>query len=273
MMADETKKPASAFELLDWQLAAGVDMAMGEEPVDRFAAVATAKAVPQSIPNPQTAPSPTAVPAASSAAAPAQLDASLEEATALAAQAESLEALEAMLNEYEGCGLKLRATQLVFADGNPQADIMLIGEAPGRDEDIQGKPFVGNAGQLLDRMLASISLDRTQVYMANTVPWRPPGNRTPTQSEIAACLPFLHRQIALVDPKIVVTIGAPATQTLFGNNQSISRVRGKWSDLEAGGQTRRGLPMLHPAYLLRQPAQKRLAWQDLLTLKAAIAAL
>lgn len=263
MIADETQRAPEAFELLDWQLAAGVDLAVGEKPIDRFAAAKPAAVVQNSMPQPAAA-----RPAPEARAAPS--DASFADATALAATADSLDALRDMLDAYEGCGLKLRATQLVFADGNPQAEIMLIGEAPGRDEDLQGKPFVGRAGQLLDRMLASIGLDRSRVYIANTVPWRPPGNRTPTQGEIAACLPFLHRQIALVDPKIIVTIGAPATQTLCDTNASISRLRGQWRDIDAGGKTRKAIPMLHPAYLLRQPAQKRLAWQDLLTLKAAL---
>lgn len=281
MMANETQNSGTALELLDWQLAAGVDLAMGEEPVNRFAQ--TQKIVqpnlqtsPQT--NQQTSQQP-AAPVAANAAPPAQpaaaptLDASFEDAEALAAKADDLEALQQIMETYEGCGLKLRATQLVFGDGDAKADIMLVGEAPGRDEDIQGKPFVGRSGALLTRMIEAIGLERAQIYLANTVPWRPPGNRTPTQSEIAACLPFLHRQIALVDPKILVTIGAPATQTLCNHTTPISRARGKWQEIEIGGKKRATLPMLHPSYLLRQPAQKKLAWQDLLALKARIATL
>ena len=131
--------------------------------------------------------------------------------------------MQAILGAYDGCGLKLRATQLVFADGNPEAEIMLIGEAPGAEEDRQGKPFVGKSGQLLDRMLAAIGLDRTKVYIANTVPWRPPGNRTPTPEEMALCLPFLHRQVELVAPKLVMTLGGPAMQTVFPPPTASSR--------------------------------------------------
>lgn len=197
-------------------------------------------------------------------------DADPREAAELAKSAETLDQLRGILEQFEGSPLKLRATQLVFADGNPEADIMLIGEAPGRDEDLQGKPFVGRSGQLLDRMLGAIGLDRSKVYIANTVPWRPPGNRTPAPAEIAVCLPFLYRQIELVDPSIVVTLGAPATQTLFGEPVSITRIRGQWRELELAGKTRRALPTLHPAFLLRQPAQKQLAWRDMLSLKKAL---
>lgn len=269
MIADTpTNKPSDSdpAKLLEWQFEAGVDLAVGEGPVDRFAA--SAASIPEAA-KPK-------VPAQSSQAptitTPSEENNPLaaQEAGALAGSAKTLEALESALREFDGCALKLRATQLVFADGNPNADIMFIGEAPGRDEDLQGKPFVGRAGQLLDKMLLSIGLDRTRVYIANTVPWRPPGNRTPTQAEISACLPFLQRQIELVDPKILVTVGAPASQTLFETSQSISRLRGQWREVDAGGKTRQGMAILHPAYLLRQPAQKKLAWQDLLLLKKAL---
>jgi len=252
--------------LLDWYRAAGVDLAVGETPVDLFAASAMTPKAP-------------ARPASteqSSRPAPAQPESAIEtdpsEARELAAKAASLEELEQILRDYNGCALKLRATQLVFADGNPEADIMLIGEAPGRDEDIQGKPFVGRSGQLLDRMLAAIGLDRTKVYIANTVPWRPPGNRTPTPAEIATCMPFLHRQIGFVDPKVIVTLGKPAAHTMFSVTDPISRLRGKWRDLEINGKTIKAIPTLHPAFLLRQPAQKRMAWLDMLSLKKTLAA-
>jgi DNA polymerase len=189
------------------------------------------------------------------------------EARSLAAGAQSLDELEAIMRAYDGCGLKLRATQLVFADGNPQAEIMLIGEAPGAEEDRQGKPFVGKSGQLLDRMLRAIGLDRTKVYIANTVPWRPPGNRTPTPEEIALCLPFLHRQVELVAPRIVVTLGGPAMQTVFQTSVGIIKMRGKWSEVVIGNHPVQGMPTLHPAYLLRNPPAKQQAWRDLLSLK------
>jgi len=283
MMADTHGKNdlnANSAQLLEWQLAAGADLAVVEAPIDRFATSAAAvaaatktKTVPATqIPGSQI-PTTQSSPVQTSGTAPSsQIDdtSAALEAQKRASEANTLEALELALNNFDGCALKLRATQLVFADGNSEADIMFIGESPGRDEDLQGKPFVGPAGQLLDKMLLAIGLDRTKVYIANTVPWRPPGNRTATQAEISACLPFLHRQIALVNPKILVTLGAPASQTMFGTSQSISRMRGQWRDVEAGGEQRRGMAMLHPAYLLRQPAEKKLAWLDLLMLKKAL---
>jgi uracil-DNA glycosylase len=188
-----------------------------------------------------------------------------------AAAAGDLDALRAALEAFEGCGLKATATQLAFADGAEDARIMLVGEAPGADEDRIGRPFVGRAGQLLDRMLASIGLDRTKVYIANVVPWRPPGNRTPTPQETAACLPFVRRQIALVGPRLLVSLGGSATQTLLGAKEGITRTRGAWRDYVGDdGATIRTLPMFHPAYLLRQPAAKRQAWADLRKLAQAI---
>ncbi len=192
------------------------------------------------------------------------------EARALASSATSLDQLRGMLETFDGCGLKLRATNLVFADGNPEAEIMLVGEAPGREEDLQGKPFVGRSGQLLDRMLGAIGLDRTKVYIANTVPWRPPGNRTPSPSEVAVCLPFLYRQIELVAPKVLVALGGASASTLFETDTGITRLRGQWRDLKVNGHSMRAVATLHPAYLLRQPAAKRLAWADLLSVKAAL---
>ncbi|MFZ1964019.1 MAG: uracil-DNA glycosylase, partial [Roseiarcus sp.] len=187
-----------------------------------------------------------------------------------AAAARSLEELRAALERFQGCGLKATATQLVFADGAPEARIMLVGEAPGGDEDRIGRPFVGRAGHLLDRMLAAIGLDRTKVYIANVVPWRPPGNRTPTPQETAVCLPFVRRQIALVAPRLLVCLGGSATQTLLGVKEGITRTRGVWRDYQGDdGAAIPTLPMFHPAYLLRQPAAKRQAWADLRKLKRA----
>ena len=175
------------------------------------------------------------------------------------------------METYDGCALKHRATQLVFADGNPEAEIMLVGEGPGEQEDRQGKPFVGRAGQLLDRMLAAIGLDRTKVYIANMVPWRPPGNRNPTPDELAQCAPFLHRQVELVAPKLVVTLGNVPTQALFATSQGITRMRGQWRSLDIGSWNGRVLPTLHPAFLLRTPSAKAQAWKDMLSLRRAIA--
>jgi len=196
----------------------------------------------------------------------------------LARSAPSLEVLRAMLEGFEGCALKSTASRLVFADGRPGARIMIVGEAPGRDEDEIGRPFVGRAGQLLDKMLRAIGIDREGVYIANIVPWRPPGNRTPTPQEIAICLPFIQRQIALAAPDILVTMGAPATQNLLSQREGILRLRGRWFDyaVEAPDGTKRTIPALatlHPAYLLRQPGQKSLAWRDLRALRTRLAAL
>ena len=258
--------------MLDWYRAAGVDIAVGEEPVDRFAQRppmrATAVAAPVVMGDQREA-----APAERVAAPAPALGGDPAEARALAASAETLEQLQAILGAYDGCGLKLRATQLVFADGNPEADIMLIGEAPGAEEDRQGKPFVGKSGQLLDRMLGAIGLDRTKVYIANTVPWRPPGNRTPTPEEMALCLPFLHRQVELVAPKVVMTLGGPAMQTVFSTTNGIIKMRGKWSQVAIGRHEVEVMPTLHPAYLLRNPAAKQQAWRDLLSLRMRIEAL
>jgi uracil-DNA glycosylase family 4 len=243
---------------LDWYRAIGVDIAVGEAPVDRFAQV-----VPQAA-RARVSPSGPASIALPDAGDSAPID--LSTITSLAD-------LAAAFAAYDGCGLKMRATQLVFSDGNPEAGIMLVGEAPGSEEDLQGKPFVGRAGQLLDRMLKSIGLDRTSVYIANTVPWRPPGNRNPTEQEIAACAPFLTRQIELVAPKVLVTLGNVPTQTLLQTTTGITRMRGQWRDLTIGGHSMRALAMLHPAFLLRQPAAKQQAWRDMLALKAAAAEL
>jgi len=258
MAEDRSPNPAEMLSVLEWYRAAGVDIAVGEEPVNRFA---------------QRAPARAAVPPAPAASEPARPPVTMpmasdpSEARALAASATDLVELERILGAYDGCGLKLRATQLVFADGNPEAEIMLIGEAPGAEEDRQGKPFVGKSGQLLDRMLGAIGLDRTKVYIANTVPWRPPGNRTPTPEEMALCLPFLHRQVELVAPKLVMTLGGPAMQTVFSTTTGILKMRGRWSEVGVGNHRVMAMPTLHPAYLLRNPSAKHHAWRDLLSLR------
>lgn len=262
MSQDRALNNAEMLSVLDWYRAAGVDMAVGEEPVDRFAqkSPAPTSLLPRA-PAPQAAPVPQAT---------GPVGGDPGEARQLAASAASLEELEKLLNDYTGCGLKFRATQLVFADGNPDAKIMLIGEAPGAEEDRQGKPFVGRSGQLLDRMLAAIGLDRTKVYIANTVPWRPPGNRTPTPEEMELCLPFLNRQVELVAPRLVMTLGGPAMQTVFKTTNGIIKMRGKWQDVAIGSHAVAALPTLHPAYLLRNPPAKQQAWKDLLSLKAKV---
>jgi DNA polymerase len=186
-----------------------------------------------------------------------------------ARSAASLDALRDILDRFEGCALKTTASRLAFADGNPQSRLMLVGEAPGYEEDKQGLPFVGKSGQLLDLMLKAIGLDRTKVYIANVVPWRPPGNRTPTPVETQICLPFIQRQIELANPDILVTVGQPSTAALLGV-QGIMKNRGRWFAYHTGTREIRAVPMLHPAYLLRSPIAKRLAWRDLLAIKQAL---
>lgn len=252
--------------LLDYQRALGVDVGLSEEPIDRFALSMAAR------PRPIQPPAESASPVA---ATPPPVTTSLTsdpaETRALAAAAPTLDALRAVMESYEGCVLKKRATQLVFADGNPEADIMLVGEGPGEQEDLDGRPFVGKAGQLLDRMLAAIGLDRSRVYIANMVPWRPPGNRDPSPEELALCTPFLERQVELVAPKLLVTLGNVPTRSLFATTQGITRIRGQWRDIRVGNHEVRALATLHPAYLLRTPGAKALVWQDMLALKQAMA--
>ena len=183
----------------------------------------------------------------------------------------TLDELRALLAEFEGCALRATATQLVFADGNPQSRVMFVGEAPGHEEDISGRPFVGRSGKLLDLMMAAIGLDRSSVYIANVVPWRPPGNRTPTPQETAICLPFIRRQIELADPDILVCLGGPAMQTLLGIKDGITRTRGRWFAYDTGTREIRALATFHPAFLLRSALQKRFAWRDFLAIKKALA--
>ncbi len=189
-----------------------------------------------------------------------------------AQRAATLDELRALLANFEGCALRVTATQLVFADGNPQGRVMFVGEAPGYEEDISGRPFVGRSGKLLDRMMGAIGLDRTSAYIANVVPWRPPGNRTPTPQETAICLPFIRRQIELADPDILVCLGGPAMQTLLGIKEGITRARGRWFPYDTGTRQIKALATFHPAFLLRSPLQKRFAWRDFLALKHALAA-
>ena len=176
------------------------------------------------------------------------------------------------METFDGCALKSTATRLVFADGNPQARIMFVGEAPGREEDIEGLPFVGRSGKLLDRMIAAIGLDRSSAYIANVIPWRPPGNRTPTPQETQICLPFIQRQIELVNPDVLVTLGNPSTQTLLSTREGIMKTRGRWFDYDTGTRKIRALATFHPAYLLRSPSYKRMAWLDLRAIAKALEA-
>lgn len=267
----------SLHQLLTFYLDAGVDCALDDEPVNRLTAdpVPTDTSARDAAQPEGAAPRPLASPPpiqfAPPTAAPESPDAAIVSAREAAATAPSLEALAALMRDFDGCALRATATQLVFADGNPKARLMLVGEAPGRDEDIDGLPFVGRSGKLLDLMLKAIGFDRTGVYIANVIPWRPPGNRTPTPQETQICLPFIKRQIELVDPDVLVTLGNPSTQTLLQTRDGIMRTRGRWFDYHTGTRTIRALPTLHPAYLLRQPTYKRLAWQDLRAIAKALA--
>ena len=262
--------------LLEFYAEAGVDIALDETPHNRFAESARerepARAPERSV---ITTTMPTrlepAAPSRPTFAAAASADDAALAARARAREAKTLDELKAMLTNFEGCALKQTAKNLCFADGSPEARVMFIGEAPGAEEDRAGLPFVGRSGQLLDRMLAAIGLDRTSVYIANLVPWRPPGNRTPTPQEAAICRPFIDRQIELCDPDIVVCLGAPSAQALLGIKEGILRSRGKWFTYDSGTRTVKALATLHPAYLLRQPLQKRLAWRDFRALKKALA--
>jgi uracil-DNA glycosylase family 4 len=263
------EKPAR--DLLDFYLEAGADALVGEAPVDRFAAAEPA-APPARTSQPAALPPNLEIKGrASLPAAPIAPDEAAMAARGAAKSAQTLDELRAILDKFDGCALKATATQLVFADGNPRARVVFVGEAPGRDEDIEGLPFVGRSGKLLDRMLAAIGLDRTSVYIANIVPWRPPGNREPSLHETEICLPFILRQIELVDPDILVCMGNPSTKTLLGLKEGITKTRGRWFTFNTGKREIRALPTFHPAFLLRSPLQKRFAWRDFLAIKKALA--
>src|SRR3979490_579867 len=249
-------------QLLAFYVEAGVDCALSEQPVNRLSAPDIIPAPPETtIPQPVRTIS-AAIPPARAAAVVAP-EAAILSAREAARTAPTLEALRAVWETFDGCALKFTATRLVFADGNPQARIMFVGEAPGREEDIEGLPFVGRSGQLLNRMIAAMGLDRTKAYIPHVIPWRPPGNRTPTPQETQICLPFIQRQIELVNPDVLVTLGNPSTQTLLSTREGIMRTRGKWFDYDTGTRTIRAIATFHPAYLLRSPSYKRMTWQDL----------
>ena len=272
-MSLPTPEPApDVAQLLAFYLEAGVDCALGDEPVDRLSEPEPAPApVVREAPATPIATRPVAAaPMLRGLAEPPAPDAAIASARELARTAPTLESLRELLEKFDGCALKSTASRLVFADGNPKARVMFVGEAPGRDEDIEGRPFVGRSGKLLDRMIAAIGLDRTKVYIANVIPWRPPGNRTPTPQETQICLPFIQRQIELVNPDVMVTLGNPSTQTLLGTREGIMRTRGKWFDYDTGTRTIRALPTFHPAYLLRSPSYKRMSWQDLRAIATAL---
>lgn len=261
-------------DLLRFYAEAGVDEALLDEPVDRFA-----QPMPQPPARPREAaplqqaelaarPAPPP-PAQPSLAIPDETQAA--RAREMAREAQSLAELRDILAGFDGCNLKFTAKNLAFSDGNPEADLMLVGEAPGREEDLQGLPFVGRSGRLLDRMLAAIGRDRTSAYIANVIPWRPPGNRAPTPLETEICRPFIERQIELARPKVLVTLGGPSSKVVLHATEGVLRLRGNWKvHRTAGGIDIPAMPTLHPAYLLRNPAHKKLAWRDFLEVKVKL---
>lgn len=262
----------SLRDVLSFYAEAGVDAALADAPINRFAAPEIKATRPAPSPEPPVARPTPERPAPARLAVPDE--AQVARARAAAREAATLDDLRAAMDAFDGCNLKFTAKQLVFADGVPSAEIMYVGEAPGRDEDIEGLPFVGRSGKLLDRMLAAIGLDRTLVYIANVIPWRPPGNRTPTPLETEICRPFIERQIELANPKLLVTLGGPAAKVVLGTSEGIMRLRGHWgTHTTAGGKVIPAMPTLHPAYLLRNPAHKKLAWRDFLEVKGKLAAL
>jgi DNA polymerase len=256
-------------QLLAFYLEAGVDCALSEESVNRLSDADIISPARPPAPSEAARISPAAIPPPRGEAIQAP-EAAVHSAREAARTAPTLEALRTLLENFDGCALKSTATRLVFADGNPLARIMFVGEAPGREEDLEGLPFVGRSGKLLDRMIAAIGLDRTAAYIANVIPWRPPGNRTPTPQETQVCLPFIRRQIELVNPDVLVTLGNPSTQALLPTREGIMKTRGKWLDYDTGTRVIRALATFHPAYLLRSPSYKRMAWQDLRTIAKAL---
>ena len=251
----------SPEHLLTWYLDAGVDEAIGEVAADRFAPpppMSVVEPPPATLaPRPQPPPSAPAIRAQSATAAH------------VASECHDLEQLRLAMEAFDGLALKRTALSTVFADGNPEAGIMCVGEAPGQEEDRKGLPFVGRSGKLLDRMLGSIGLDRTSVYITNVVPWRPVDNRKPTADEIAACLPFVTRHIELVDPKMLILFGGAAASAILARHDGINRLRGHWFDFSSPGLPRPvpTLATFHPAFLLRTPAAKRESWRDLLSIR------
>jgi uracil-DNA glycosylase len=280
-MNDEPKQAQElqARELLAFYLAAGVDSLLVEAPIDRMADDIAAPAAGASPPmggaaakrqGIKTRPAAAAARIPAQPAAPPPPEVAVMAAREAAVAAQTLDQLCALLEGFQGCALRTTASRLVFADGNPDGRIMFVGEAPGYEEDVSGRPFVGRSGKLLDRMMEAIGLDRSKAYIANVIPWRPPGNRTPTPQETAICLPFVRRQIELADPDILVCLGQPATHTLLGTKEGITRTRGRWFKYDTGTREIRAIATLHPAYLLRQPLQKRLAWRDFLAISRAL---
>ncbi len=265
-----------------WYSEAGVDVALSDEPIDRFletadqtekrktasAKVANVKpSEPLSHAKPAQREHPTAPAPVQQAVPTIPNEGAVAISQEVSRATKTLEELKTQLGSFEACNLKFTARSTVFADGNPASDVMFIGGAPDRDEDEQGLPFVGNRGQLFDKMLAAIGLDRNAVYLSCVLPWRPPGNRAPSPAEMDICRPLMIRHIELAAPRAIVLVGSLPAKLLLGSNGSVMSLRGKWSELEIGEQSIPTLSMLNPAYLLQNPEHKRLAWNDLLNLK------
>ena len=252
--------------ILSWYLDSGVDETIGEESQNRFAKKPAAPTKVEASAQPEKGAS-THVPGSSVPSVNG--DAAVQSAYLLAKEAGTIGELRVALETFDGCPLKKTATNLVFGDGSSEARVVFIGEGPGAEEDRQGLPFVGPSGKLLDQMLASISIERSGVYIANTVFWRPPGNRSPTTQEIATCMPFVERLIEIIDPEILVAVGGPAATSLLGETQGVGRLRGKWFSYSTARLPApiQATALFHPAYLLRTPARKREAWRDMLAIK------
>ena len=254
------EKQINIIETLDWYTLAGVTETFADEPC-----LKTEQSTKATYENKVIA-----KPSQESSLYTETVSVTLKNAKDICSKATSLEELKEFVTSFNGCSLKATAASTVFGEGSPQAKLMLIGEAPGADEDRQGRPFVGRCGKLLDKMLASINLSRQDCYITNILPWRPPGNRTPTDDEIAVCLPFLKRQIELIKPDIILLLGGIALKSVMDSPDSISRTRGKWLEYTIENKTISVLATYHPSYVLRSSAQKAKVWVDLLRLKKKI---
>ncbi len=263
-MTNKEKNFTDNLSTLEWYKEAGVDLAVGDKAIDWINATSEIKDKPNVI-TPHVVQQAKIIAKESPSGA---IDPS--EAIKLASGAGNLEELKRVLISYDGCDLKKRATNMVFGSGNETAKIMFVGKAPSKDDDLEGQIFVGQSGALLDKMMAAICLKRSDVYLSNILPWRPPGNRAPTADEIATSMPFFTRQVELVAPDFIFTLGEVVPKILFEEKKSLNKIRGEWRDIKIGSHSVKVICSYHPDFLIAQPAQKRLAWQDLLLLKAAL---
>ncbi|MBW9052949.1 uracil-DNA glycosylase [Rhizobium mesosinicum] len=289
MISANDLSPAELAALLHFHAEAGVDWLLEEEPVDRFAEFEIMKAArraaaPATQPHPERQPAPerqiptrpapqqrAAAPAPASRPQPAIPDGeAVQQARFAAESARSLAELKTALEAFNGCNLKNSARSTIFASGDPASGIMVIGPAPGADDEREGTAFAGRQGQLLDRMLASIGLDRSAILLTQIIPWRPPGNRTPSAAETEICRPFIERQIALAEPRAILLLGNYTARFFFGENDTIHGLRGRWKEIAVADQIIPAIASLHPQDLLTAPVNKRLAWSDLLAFQARL---